>query len=923
MLGRGQGWLWGLLVIAGCSGEAAEFGSESNVSSCMKCHNGSPEHDYAGPGIENPHPFGDAAQLDCVVCHGGNGEGEDRLASHIPPPPEIGDREFQENNREAWFNRLTLTGIDTYEDYTVDGVSYTALDYLQFINPGDLRVVSEGKSCGQCHGGHAECVETSLLATEAGMLSGALFAAGIDNKVPASQGVYGDTAADVGFREVTDEDYDALSAVFGAVPNLEQFPVYSVRGDDSPEAIHNNPDYLVANGVANGRSADGRLVTGSPLANLYHEQVAFTCGDCHLGSAGANNRYGDYRSSGCTSCHMPYSLDGRSRSLDPTQNKLEPLDPDDIDDGEVPHVRGHRIISVARTESNGEITPGIDDYACAGCHQGSNRTVMQYWGIRLDQNQDVRRGNQYPAQPASYQDTSGDERLFDPEVGNNTFNGRNRRQYLRFEDYDGDGRDDTPADVHYEAGMGCIDCHGSHDMHGGDVENPDDAILSRMEQAVSIRCEDCHGSVAAYAQVQPGTTYAGEAANVGVDSEGFAMRHVTQDANGDYYMTSRLTGKVHYLPQTRDYVVDTGQMYPGTDTPLYSQRASFAMGRDDGNAATGIGPQQAFDDAGPDPHSNFMHADTMDCASCHSAWTNTCMGCHLEGEYVGGNRFSNITGEEIVFQEDNADFTYQSPLFFQLGVDDRGKITQTSSNTKMFFRWEDQQSQTTERMGFSDRRGKGASPAVQFPGMSHNAMMAHSIRGRVTDENEGNRYCVSCHLTTNSVATYGTEYDAFRSAMQTGDWASLDSAMLTEHFGQNTGNQMDSPLFVHMVAGLGSGLFLFDVQGRPVNDIDDHDDRAGTDNVPPNSVYDPANVFYNLDRIVLESGLSTASSNHAMIPPANGAALRDGADDLDMAGPLGARILELLTDPNTGLVLDSWLDADGAPQGSATTHITD
>lgn len=783
--------------------------------------------------------------------------------------------------------------------------------------------MSQGESCGQCHGGHAECVNSSLLATEAGMLSGALFAAGLENRIPESQGAYGDTAADVGFRAIDDADHSFLDDLFGSVPRLVEYPVFSERGDTSPDAIHNNPDYFVANVMATGRASNGQLVDGSPLANLYQEQVAFTCGDCHLGSAGANNRYGDFRSSGCTACHMQYSLDGRSGSLDPTVDRLEPLDPDEIDDGERAHISAHRIRSVARTDASGEVTPGIDDYACAGCHQGSNRTVMQYWGIRLDQNQDVRRGNQYPAQPVAYDDTSGDPRLFDPEVGNNTFNGRNRRQYLRFEDYDGDGRDDTPADVHYEAGMGCIDCHGSHDLHGGDVNNPDGAILSRMEQAVAIRCEDCHGSVASYADFQPGTTYSGSAAQVGVDSEGFPLRHVERDGNGDYYMTSRLTGNRHYLPQTRDYVVDTGRVHPETGEPLYSQRASFAMGRDDGDPNTGIGPQQTGDDAGPNPHSDFMHADTMDCASCHSAWTNTCMGCHLEGEYVGGNRFSNINGREIVFDEDNADFTYQSPLFFQLGVDDRGKITQTSSNTKMFFRWEDQENNTTDRMAFSDRRGQGANPAMQFPGMSHNAMMAHSIRGRVTPENEGNRYCVSCHLTDNSVANFGTEYDNFRTAMQAGDWDSFDWSLLTEHLGQNTGNQLDSPFFVHMVAGLGSGLFLFDEQGRPVNPIDDHDDRAGTDNVPPSTVYDPDRVFYNLDRVVLENGVSTASSNHAMLPPGTGTVLRLGATDPEMAGPLGAPILEMLTDPTLGLVLDSWLDADGAVQGGADQHIDD
>ena len=74
-----------------------------------------------------------------------------RFDSHVPPPPEIGDRERQRNNRTAWFNKLTLTGMDTYPDYEVDGVTYTALDYLQFVNPGDLRVVTQGRSCGTCH----------------------------------------------------------------------------------------------------------------------------------------------------------------------------------------------------------------------------------------------------------------------------------------------------------------------------------------------------------------------------------------------------------------------------------------------------------------------------------------------------------------------------------------------------------------------------------------------------------------------------------------------------------------------------------------------------------------------------------------------------------------------------------------------------
>ncbi len=86
---------------------------------------------------------------------------------------------------------------------------------------------------------------------------------------------------------------------------------------------------------------------------------------------------------------MPYSLDGKSGSLDPNVDKNEPVDPDDIDPPERSHVRAHVIVSTARVNPSGHTVQGIDDYTCAGCHQGSNRTVLQYWGIRLDQNQDL------------------------------------------------------------------------------------------------------------------------------------------------------------------------------------------------------------------------------------------------------------------------------------------------------------------------------------------------------------------------------------------------------------------------------------------------------------------------------------------------------------------------------------------------------
>lgn len=906
-----------LALLAGCADSGSrDGGSVGNAESCMTCHNGSQDNDYAGPGLLNPHPFPGAANLSCTTCHGGNPNGVDRVTSHVPTPPEIGDDQNLINNTTAYFNRLTLTGIDKFANYTVNGVTYTPLDYLRFINPGDLRVVNNSQGCGQCHTAHAEVVSGSPLATSAGIFSGAMYAAGAENALTQNRGLFEDTAADLAFRAVQKAGYVFDPAKVGAVGRLLEFFVFSVRNQFGGSNLHNNQAYN-SPGLIGDLAANNQVITNSNLANLYHEQVAFTCGDCHLGSAGANNRYGDYRSSGCTACHMPYSLDGRSGSQDPNVNKLEPIDPDDIDAPERSHVRSHRIASVHKTLPSGTTIEGIDDYTCAGCHQGSNRTVMQYWGIRLDQNQDVRRGVQYPSNPVSYQNTSGDTRLFDPAVGNNTFNGRNRNQYLRFEDYDGDGRDDTPADVHYDAGMGCIDCHGSYDLHGGDVNNPSSAsIMSRMEQAVAVRCETCHGTIDSYATTVSGTAHDGSTADLAVDAKGNPLPHVVRESNGDYYLTSRLTGLRHYISQTRDTVVDSGQMHPVSNNPIYTPAASYAMGRKDGDPQTGIGPRQTGDTP-----SSFAHSDSMNCAACHSSWTNTCMGCHLEGEYNTGNNFSNITGDRIVFRERNADFVYQSPVFFQLGVGADNKIAQTSPNTVTFFQYEDLNNTDSDVFAFSDRNGNGNDPSKPFPALSHNAMLAHSIRGKVSSSNEGPRYCVACHLTTTGLSTYATEYSDFRTAMAGNDFGALDFDLLKTHIGENPGNQMNSPLWVHMVAGLGSGLFLFDDDGCAVNPLDTDANRKGCEGQAPANNFDPARVRFNMDRIVDDNGVSQASSTHPLLDPGVGPDLRDGADNPNLAGPLGSILVQKLCNPTSGIILNAWIDANGLNQGDAGNFV--
>ena len=140
--------------------------------------------------------------------------------------------------------------------------------------------------------------------------------------------------------------------------------------------------------------------------------------------------------------------------------------------------------------------------------------------------------------------------------------------------------------------------------------------------------------------------------------------------------------------------------------------------------------------------------------------------------------------------------------------------------------------------------------------------------------------------------------------------------VLQDHIGRNPGNQMNSPLWVHMVAGLGSGLFLFDEHGCPVNPLDDNPDRVGCEDAP-SSNFDLARVRFNLDRIVDENGVSTGSNNHPMNEP--GPNQREGATNPNLAGPMGMSLVRRLTDPDpgSGIVLDTWIDADGSQHGAA------
>ena len=258
-----------------------------------------------------------------------------------------------------------------------------------FKNPGDLKIVE--MTCGVCHEEIVTKVKKSMHATSAGIISGARYLWAAQKEKNSIFGV----------RTISDDDGE-MPEKLGAVKSLDQLPHYRESNQSVDDYLRNQ------------------------------------CLRCHLWTEGAR-RYGDYRSSGCSACHVLYSDDGLSHSEDKSIPKDEP---------------GHPV--------RHEITSKIPSEQCVHCHNRGGRTGVSYLGMM---------------------ESDGYGTPFNPDGSKQPkLHGKNYN-YLQ-------------KDIHLEKGLHCIDCHTVNDIHG------DDNIYSKKEQAVEIECVDCHGNLQMYSQLK-------------------------------------------------------------------------------------------------------------------------------------------------------------------------------------------------------------------------------------------------------------------------------------------------------------------------------------------------------------------------------------------------------------------------------------
>ncbi len=676
---------------------------EKTSKGCVSCHTDSD--------AKSMH-VSQAVKLGCADCHGGDATAmvPMGLARNTPQYDQIRDKaHVLPRFPKTWH----------YPSSANPKQSYTLLNkespaFVRFINPSDYRVARA--ACGACHMELIEKAERSLMATGAMFFGGASYNNGI---VPYKNYVLGEAYTAHGeparllspgyphgdprkpnIGEVTPEQ-----AKKGALPGLYPAPTWQVTPPGDIFRVferggRNIGTQFAEVGLPNAAGAIQRLEepgrpdlkqsnrgpgTGLrvaiPLLNIHKTRL----NDPFTWFLGTNDQPGDYRSSGCASCHViyannrqpqasmiwaQYGRDGKSATVDPTISKDE---------------SGHPIKHA--------FTRAIPTAQCMNCHMHQpNMFVNTYLGYTMwDYEADA--PFMWP-EKQKYPTTEEIRHVLDrnPEAaaprGNwgdldflrTVFELNSKLKDTQFADYHGHGwnfravfkrdrdgnlldaegkivaNDDpekfrkngapefTPPgeqkgkavhmmDIHAEKGMQCADCHFAQDSHGSGL------IIGEVANAVEIRCKDCHGSSSTYPTLRTSGTAADEKGNdltLLRNPDGKRrFEWIEQEGRQVLIQRSLLDPKLEWrIHLTKDSVDRSSP-----DFNPKSARAKLMSKISQDGKPFAWGPGVAKENRAHDD-------DEMECSACHTSWTTACAGCHLPIEANWKTTSHKYEGEE-------------------------------------------------------------------------------------------------------------------------------------------------------------------------------------------------------------------------------------------------------------------------------------
>jgi hypothetical protein len=629
--------------------------AQAKSAGCVSCHTST---DAASMHVSD-------VQIGCTDCHGGDASVTvpHGAAMDSPPYDEVKGRAHVQPLHPATWSETSPA--PPARSYTL--LNRESPEYVRFVNPGDLRVARE--ACGACHAEIVEAAQRSLMSTTAMFWGGASYNNGIlPNKRYLLGEAYtreGEPAALVAPKDfvLTPElvKKNVLPAIY-PVPRWETVPPADVfrifeRGGRFINSTFSEiglPNPLEEPGRPDARQSNRGPGTGLrvsiPVLNIHKTRL----NDPTTWFMGTNDNPGDFRSSGCTSCHVVYANDrdplhsgpyakyghfGETITSDPT-----------IRDRKGPDGKPLRGLALKH-----EFTRAIPSSQCMICHMHQpNMFVNSYLGYTMwDYESDAplmwpekqhyptmaeiratnARNPEEAAARGKWRDLEFLSRVWDdvnPKAVDTQFadyhgHGWNfRAVYKRDRDgtlLDAEGQpvpDDLPPeqkwkravhmrDAHADAGMQCADCHFAQDNHG------DGFLHGEVAAEVEIRCNDCHGTASARATLLT----SGPAAPPG-GNDLLALRNM-DGGRRFVWRNGKLFQRLILPPHDERPVAQVmDSITPGS--PSYNAKAARAktVSRSD--------PERFGNGVAP---ADRAHSDGMACFTCHSSWVTSCGGCHL------------------------------------------------------------------------------------------------------------------------------------------------------------------------------------------------------------------------------------------------------------------------------------------------------
>lgn len=638
-----------------------QAGALAKSAGCVACH-------------QNAHdPHFDSAQLasfhlGCVDCHGGDPRATTKEHAHVAA-----------RFPEAW-----RSSANPIRSYTL--LNHETPEFIRFVNPGDLRIAHISCGTAGCHQKEVHENRMSMMTHGCMLWGAALYNNG---SFPLKWARYGESYSMNGVPQRLQTwppptEYERRFK--GVLPYLDPLPRFEMTQPGNILRIFERggrfrteigiPERLEESGKPRARLSTRGLGTQNRTDPVFVSLLKTRLFDPTLNFLGTNDHPGDYRSSGCTACHMIYANDrspvhsgpyakygnrGQSDNPDPTIPKHEP---------------GHPI--------HHRFTKAIPSSQCIVCHVHPGTNVMNsylgymWWDEETDGELMYPKQQRYPTAEEYTQAAMNnpDEASARGLWSNPEFLARITElnpflRHTQFADFHGHGwvfravfkkdrqgnyldhrgkllphvttrdlmhavhmpqlikeqyrdppqppptRDCVPVhlmDIHLEKGMHCVDCHFVQDSHGNGK------LYGEVRAAIEIQCTDCHGTITERALLR--TT--GPAAPDGGRSleplrTPWGKRRF--ERRGDKIIQNSMVEKdlSWEIKQVKDVIT------PGH--PHYNERGRLAKTV---RFKEGAANEFEWGDVPNNDETKVAHCNkNTSCIACHSSWNPSCFGCHL------------------------------------------------------------------------------------------------------------------------------------------------------------------------------------------------------------------------------------------------------------------------------------------------------